>query len=65
MVIFQISRFRTALLILLLLAANSSIAADEVLKPFILAAVSDSGSSAETTLAIRKKLSAAYGAPAL
>ena len=59
MVIFQISRFRAPLLILLLLAANASIAADEVLKPFILAAVSDSGNIAETTLAIRNKLSTA------
>ena len=55
----QISPLRSVLFTLLLLATNLSNAADEVLKPFILAAVDESGSIADTTVATREKLTSA------
>ena len=53
------TRVKTVLFYLLLLTAGTTVAAAEVLKPFVLAAVDDSGSIADMTASTRAKLVAA------
>jgi len=54
-----LTRIKTVLFCFLLLSANAAVSADDVFKPFVLAAVLDAGNIAEATEATREKLAGA------